>query len=124
MPMPHPYIHKGRYGVFSDCNYNPVFSDYDPSDFDLDIPMLVADREEGDVPPGIAGPGDVVFVNDIAIAGASPRKEVGETMDQKKTTDEVRRSMEKYHSQHKEWIRQMVSNTGDKVPWSPFPLKK
>ena len=38
------YIHNGRYDVLSDCNYNPVFSDFDPSYFDLDIRMLVADR--------------------------------------------------------------------------------
>ena len=62
-----------------------------PSDFDLDIFMLVADREEGDVPPGIAGPGDVVFVNDTAIAGAPPRKSGGETTDKKMEAEELKK---------------------------------
>ena len=63
------HIHKGRYDVLSDCNYNPFFSDFD-TDFDLPSLMMTS-SEKGDVPPGIASPGVAVFVHEAATAEES-----------------------------------------------------
>lgn len=44
-------VDKGRYHVLSDAHYNPSLGIYDSSDLDFNIPMMVVNLEEGDVPP-------------------------------------------------------------------------
>ena len=63
------HIPSGRYDVLNS-------NDHDYSDYDRHVPlMMVANLEEGDVPPKVAGPGGGVFVHEAPTAKDQKRED-------------------------------------------------
>ena len=129
-PCPGP-TYLGRYGALADTGYDPTFSDYNPSDLDYDLPMLMVSPHEGDVPPE-SGRGNSFTAlpprsdqaKDIA-AGSSPKAKTPKPSPSKKELEEGKNVVEAYRLKHKAAIGKMPPSTFvHAFPLNPKPDSK